>query len=250
MQEETAAEIAFTQETGILRNPSNSFSQCTASSVVCQYHHAQQTQAANKASRTCEELEEQIADLSQKILDSLANCKHNANEMTPADLDAAVKERNDWRQQRLDITSSKEWNQVRKARKRRKVVTSSLAGGDSTQSPALSAAHSSSSGSSASSTSVTSFNSLASLTNTASSFSSESLQPFDTNLALISALPSTNPQSADLTFSSHPFSTLSTLPPTFSLQNFDFSYPVYSSAPFESCEWTISYLFIRSQGLS
>jgi hypothetical protein len=237
MQEEMATEIAFSQETGILRNPSNSLAQRKASSAVRQYRHAQQTQAANQASRTREELEEQIADLTQKIVHSLANCKDNRDKMTPADLQAAVKERSVWQKQRLDITSSEEWTRVRTARKRRKVATSTLVEGDTMQPPVPGAVHSGSSGSSASTSSGASFDSLALLANTESSFSSmENLQPFYTDLAWTSPPPFTIPN-ADLTFGSRPLF----IPPTFSLQN-EFSYPVYPPGPLEFRELPISYL--------
>jgi ABC-type transport system involved in cytochrome bd biosynthesis fused ATPase/permease subunit len=244
LQEETATEIAFSSETGILRNPSNSIAQRKANSAVRQYRHVQQSQAANNASRTREELEEQIADLTQKIQSSLADCKHNADDMTLADVEAAVKERNDWRKQRLEITNSEEWNQVRKARKRRKVATSALVSAEDALSSAADTTHSGSSGSSASSTSGAAFNSLTPLTpltNTESFFSStKSLRPFDTALGWNSTPPSVNPQNADITVSTHPFPTV---PSTFSLQNLDFSYPIYSTAALESCELIAPCLF-------
>jgi hypothetical protein len=81
--------------------------------------------------------------------------------------------------------------------------------------------------------------------NTEGSFSAiHSLQPFDTTgFEFISTLSSINTQNTDFTFGSHPFPTLSTLPPTFSLQNFDFSYSAYSAPLLESCELTVPYLF-------
>jgi gamma-glutamyltranspeptidase len=115
MQEETATEIAFASETGIFRNSSNSISQRQATGAVRQHQHARQTQAAKKASEAREELEQQIADLGHKIKESLAKSKLNAAAMTPEDLSAAVQQRNEWRKQRLDITESEEWAQVRQA---------------------------------------------------------------------------------------------------------------------------------------
>jgi hypothetical protein len=246
MQEEMVTEITFSQETGILWNPSNSLAQCKASSAVCQYHHAQQTQVANQASRTCEELEEQVADLTQKIVHLLANSKDNRDEMTLADLQAAVEERSVWQKQRLDITSSEEWTRVHTVCKRRKIATSTLVEGDSMQPPLPDAVHSGSSGSSASTTSGALFDSLAPLANTESSFSStENLQPFYTDLAWTSPPPFAIPN-ANLTFGSHPLS----IPPTFSLQNSDFSYPVYSPALLEFGEYHILSHFIPSQSLT
>jgi hypothetical protein len=168
----------------------------------------------------------------------LADGKRNVDDMMLVDVEAAVKERNDWRKQRLEITDSEEWNQVRKARKKRKVITSALVSADGTLSSAADAAHSGSSGSSASSTSGAPFNSLAPLANTETFFSStESLRPFDTALGWNSTLPSVNPQNA---VSTHPFPTV---PSTFSLQNFDFSYPIYPTAEVASCELIASCLF-------
>jgi hypothetical protein len=291
MQEDTATEIAFASQTGILRQPSNSITQHQSKSATRQHRHALQTQAAKRASSICEDLEEQILCLTNNINNSLAECKRKADDMTQADQEAAVHQRNEWWKQRLEITDSEKYNEVRGAPRKRRNNASGDVQGDSMASPApalsggtsvnfassasalsggtsgasinfASSASALSSGSSSASvnfassasahsggsSSATSFASSASahsayaLANTEGSFSAtHSPQPFDTTgFEFISTLSSIDTQNTDLTFGSHPFPTLSTLPLTFSLQNFDFS---YSDPLLESCKLTIPYLF-------